>query len=202
MESAQMLEDTSPNSWPYANCMQINECTSGDLSAGGTLLVPSTYWSGGPAIAVRTLQRRDHVSKFPVSGSGLARRQEGPRERRADTGKGSYSPQSLSPTTLVSCGRGKCQVTIRYYTAMDFVDLRDSRDRGHRRARIDFNPTAQKLKCFFPALESSPPPGGSLAPISSFQAEPNYPSAYITSGAKVAEHSGRAAGRTGAKTEV
>lgn len=65
MESAQMLEYTSPNSWPYANCMQINECTSGDLSAGGTLLVPSTYWSGGPAIAVRTLQKKRPRLKIP-----------------------------------------------------------------------------------------------------------------------------------------
>ena len=66
METAQMLEHTSPSSWPYANCMQINECTSGDVSAGGTLLVPSTYWWGGPAIAVRALPRERPRLKIPL----------------------------------------------------------------------------------------------------------------------------------------
>ena len=142
METAQMLEYTSPSSWPYASCMQINECTSGDLSARGTLLVPSAYLVGRPGHSGEGPPEGETTSQnSPSLALVLPEDKEGPRERPRGPWEGELQPSvPLPQPRCLLWKRGVGLPPPVLYLAADFVDLRNSGDRGHRSARLDSSP--------------------------------------------------------------
>lgn len=142
VETAQMLEYTSPT----VGHMQII-CKSKSAQVG-TSLRAEPFWSPPP-----TDLEAGHSGEGPPEGETTSQNslslalvlledKEVPRERPRSHWEGELQPSV--PLPLLRClllwKRGVGLPPPVLYLAADFVDLRDSGDRGHRSARIDFSP--------------------------------------------------------------